>query len=95
MLHYYTSKKPYTRQVFLQTLIYLSQTRKALYISEMIDLLVNYEHFDRTIVEQEMDEFLRVFDFVYTISNGQLMSQNFQFVKCVNDLIKLVNMRRA
>ena len=77
MLHYYTSKKPYRRQVFLQTLIFLCNTRKALYINEMKDLLVNYEHFDRAVVEEEMDEFLRVFDFVYTVSNGQLMSQNF------------------
>ena len=46
MLHYYDSKPVIERQIFLQLLIYLSNTRKGLTLSEAEELLVKYDHFD-------------------------------------------------
>lgn len=40
MYNYYEKKSPLERQIFLQILIYLSNTRKGLILSELKELLI-------------------------------------------------------
>jgi hypothetical protein len=54
------------RQIFLQVLIYLSSTRKGLILTELEDLLVSMDHFEREDAKEVIDEFVEVFDFSYT-----------------------------
>lgn len=93
LINYYEQQSPIQRQIFLQILIYLSNTRKGLILSELQELLTEEDHFDKEEAKRGIDEFVEIFDFAYTLSPStfQLMSQNFQFVKSINCLIDYVN----
>ena len=78
LIHHYDSKSPVERQIFLQILLYLSNTRKGLIVSELEELLVQKDHFGKKEAKEAVDEFVEIFDFAYTFSpvTDQLMSQN-------------------
>ena len=52
----------------LQILIYLSNTRKGLILSELEELLIEKDHFGRKQAKDAIDEFVEIFDFAYTFS---------------------------
>ena len=81
----------------MQILIYLSNTWKGLILSELEELLIEKDHFEKNQAKEAIDEFVEIFDFAYTFSpvTDQLMSQNFQFVKAINCLILHVNEKPA
>ena len=68
LLHHYDSKSPVERQIFLQILLYLSNTRKGLIVSELEELLVQKDHFGKQEAKEAVDEFVEIFDFAYTFS---------------------------
>lgn len=76
MHNYYEKKSPLERQLFLQILIYLSNTRKGLILAELEDLLVTQDQFDAQMAKDAVGEFVEIFDFAYTYSptTDQLMS---------------------
>ena len=49
-------------------MIYLTNARKGLVLSELEELLVEEDHFEKKVVKQELDEFTEIFDFAYTFS---------------------------
>ena len=59
-------------------MLYLSNTRKGLIVSELEELLVQKDHFGKKEAKEAVDEFVEIFDFAYTFSpvTDQLMSQN-------------------
>ena len=44
----------------------MSSTRKGLNIDELEDILVTKDNFSKSLAEQEIEEFVEVFDFAYT-----------------------------
>jgi hypothetical protein len=65
-------------------------------LSELEELLVEKDKFELGEVKEMIDEFTEVFDVAYTYSpiTNQLMTQNFEFVRSVNCLIKYVNNKK-
>jgi hypothetical protein len=51
-------------------LIYLSNTRKGLILSELQELLVEKDHFPKQEAKHGIDEFVDIFDFAYTLSHS-------------------------
>jgi len=93
LINYYEQHNPIKRQIFLQILIYLSSTRKGLILTELEELLVSIDQFDRKDAKDVIEEFVEVFDFSYTYDpeSNILLPQNFMFNQSVSCLIEYVN----
>jgi len=71
----------------------LTSARKGLILAELEDLLTGYDKFEPEDAKLSIEEFTSIFDFAYSFTpeNNLLMTQNFVFVKAINQLIKYVN----